>query len=118
MRSVPVEFNGEQKQLRFDFNAMAELEDHLGKGLAAIFREDNIGFRTVRAFYWAGLRWKDRGLTVERAGQLLQQKIDEGESFEGLMVPIMKALQLSGFMGREAKEKALTEEKEPTENPN
>lgn len=109
MNYVIVEFNGENKQLRFDFNAMAELEDHLGKGLSAIFREENIGLRTVRAFYWAGLRWKDKGLTVERVGNMLQTKINDGVSYQDLMTPVLKALQLSGFMGKEAKEKALKE---------
>ncbi|MED4586673.1 hypothetical protein P9578_28360 [Brevibacillus choshinensis] len=109
MRYVPVEFNGEEKQLRFDFNALAELEANLGKGVKAIFSEDNVGFHTIRALYCYGLRWKDRGLTIERAGALLQGKLDEGVVLNDLLPDLIKALALSGCMGKEAKEKVIAE---------
>lgn len=98
---IDVEFNGQNKPLRFDINAIADIEEYFGKGISKIFSEDQVGFSTVRAFYWAGLKWKDRGLTIERAGTLVQTKIKDGETIETLMVPVLKAMQLSGLLGNQ-----------------
>jgi len=106
---VEVEFEGKNKLLRFDFNAMADLEDLFGGGIGYIFREHNIGFKTVRGFYWAGLKWKERGLTIERVGQMLQTKIEEGKNIEELMDPIIKALERSGFLGKKKDEEEDSE---------
>ena len=98
---VPIEINGEEKKLRFDVNAVSDIEEYFGKGIGVIFSEEQVGFRTIRAFFWAGLKWRDRGLTIERAGKFVQALIDQGESIETMMKPIMKALQMSGVMGKE-----------------
>lgn len=116
MRYVSVEFNGKEKQLRFDFNALAELESYLGKGVKAIFTEDNVGFHYIRALYCFGLRWKDRGLTIESTGAMLQAKLEEGALLSDLLPDLMKALALSGCMGKEAKEKAIAEAEENEKN--
>lgn len=97
---IEVEFNGENKLLRFDFNALADLEDHFNIGIANIMSEQRIGFSTIRALYWAGLKWKDKGLTLERAGAMIQNKMNDGANFEELLEPIVKALQASGLMGK------------------
>lgn len=101
-RYVEVEFRGEVKLLRFDFNALADMEEYFGKGIRSIMQEENIGFRTIRALYWAGLKWKDRGLTIERTGQLIEQKIEDGVTFQELMQPVVKALGFSGLMSSRA----------------
>lgn len=92
-RWVDVEFNGELKQLKFGFNSVCELEEHFGKGLMAIFKEEQIGFRTLRVLYWAGLKWKDKGITIERVGNMLEQKLEEEDTtIDELMNPVMDAL--------------------------
>lgn len=97
---VEVDFNGKVKLLRFDFNAIADLEEYFGKGIAAIMDEERIGFSTIRALYWAGLKWKDRGLTIDRTGAMIQNKMQDGTDFKELMEPIIKGLQASGFLGQ------------------
>lgn len=110
---VYVEINGEQKPFRLDLNAIADLEELLGKGIGSILTEENVGFRTIRAFYWAGLRFKDRGLTVERAGDMVQKMLSEdGKSFADLMVPVQEALVASGLI----KMKKADEEESESEN--
>lgn len=94
-RYVDVEFSGEVKQLRFDFNSATELEEAFGMGIMAILQQHNIGFRALRIFYWAGLKWRDKGLTLQRTGMLLQEKIEDGETIITLFDPVMKALKLS-----------------------
>lgn len=94
-----VEFNGEVKLLRFDFNAMADLEEHFDKGVASIMSEERIGFSTIRALFWVGLKWKMKGLTIERVGDMLTEKMDDDEiSFMELMDPITKAIKAAGWI--------------------
>lgn len=96
---VEVTFGDKTKLLRYDFNSIADLEEKFGKGIAVIVSEEQVGFRALRLFYWAGLKWKDPGITVQRVGQMLQKKMtDEGETVDALFVPVMKALEKSGLL--------------------
>lgn len=92
--------DGKQKALRLDFNAIADLEALLGMGIGSLVNEENVGFNIIRGFYWAGLKWKERGLTVEQAGNFIQNEINGGRSFEDLMVPVTEAMIASGIIDR------------------
>ncbi|GAB6171991.1 hypothetical protein JCM15765_14690 [Paradesulfitobacterium aromaticivorans] len=114
---VEVTFGDKVKQLRYDFNAIADLEEKFGKGIAVIVSEEQVGFRALRLFYWSGLKWKDPGITPQRVGQMLMKKItDDGETVEELFVPVMKALEKSGLLktkreSEESEDDSETEEK-------
>jgi|SRR5690554_3622634 len=99
MRFVNVDLGGRERQLRFDFNAVADLEEHFGKGIASVMSEEQVGFRTIRAMYWAGLKWRNPRLTVEKVGEWLQEELENGASFEDLLEPIIKAMKLAGLIG-------------------
>lgn len=104
---VEVELNGEKKILKFGFNSGADLEEKLGKGIMAIMSEEQIGFRLCRTLYWAGLKWKDQTLTVEKVGDMLEKEIDEnGKDLMTLMEPVMKALQKSKLLGATTEEES------------
>jgi hypothetical protein len=110
---VEVELGGENKLLKYDFNAVADIEEYFGKGIGAIMTEENLGFRAIRALYWAGLKWKDRGLTMERVGHLIGKELQEGRSFQELILPIGKALQASKLIGKKQADDEDTEDFEP-----
>lgn len=97
-RSVEVTFGDQTKQLRYDFNAIADLEERFGKGVGAIFTEEQLGFRSLRLLYWAGLKWRDPGLTEQRVGNMLAQKMEQGDSLQDLFQPVVQALKLSGLI--------------------
>ena len=101
MKDIEFEVNGEMKKLRFDFNALADLETQVGMGVAKLFSEDMIGFQTLRLLFWAGLRHENSRLTLNGAGDILKQMIDEGYTFNDLSDLISKALQASGLFGEE-----------------
>ncbi|QQK75096.1 hypothetical protein HUG15_05745 [Salicibibacter cibarius] len=111
-KPVRVELDGEEKLLRFDFNAMADFEDVMGYGLFAAVQEGQIGFRTIRAFYWAGLKWKEKGLTIDRTGQILGKELNNGTDLQDLMSPIEKALTNSGIIPDQDEEEDVSEEDE------
>jgi hypothetical protein len=96
---LEVELDGKPRLLRFDFNSICEIEERFGKGIARIFSEEQVGFNVIRLFYWAGLKWKDRGLTVDRVGQMLHTDVAAGRSLDELLKPIMQALKLSKVLG-------------------
>lgn len=101
--------DGKEKMFRLDFNAVADLEALLGMGIGNIINERNIGFNIIRGFYWAGLKWRDKGMTVQRAGQFIQREIDGGLDFEQLMEPVTEALIASGIIDRADTEDAQDE---------
>jgi hypothetical protein len=116
---VKVEIGGEEKLLKYDFNATCDLEEMFNKGIAGILNEEQVGFRLVRGFYWAGLKWKDKGLTLDRVGAMLNKEIQEnGKDLMQLMEPAFKALQLSGLIGSAKNENDENEDTTGEENPN
>lgn len=116
-----IELGGKEFLLKFDYNAACDLEDIFGKGIAGILTEEQVGFKLVRAFYWAGLKWKEKGLTLDRVGYMLGKEIQEnGKDIGGLMEPIMNALKKSKLMGNDEDNSIDAEytEVEDNENPN
>lgn len=103
--------SGEEKMFRLDFNAIADLEAMLGMGIGSIVKEENIGFNVIRAFYWAGLKFREKGLTLVRAGEFIQRELNNGMGFDQLMEPVTEAMIASGIIEREdVEEEDETEE--------
>jgi hypothetical protein len=95
-----IEIRGVKKFIKFDLNATADLEEYFGIGFAQIMSEQKVGFSTLRAMYWAGLKWTMKGLTIPQAGVIVQEKLENGESMQDLFKPVLKAMQNSGLMGK------------------
>jgi hypothetical protein len=119
---VEVHFGGKDRLLKFDVNAACDLEDYFGKGVPAILHEEQIGFRLCRAFYWAGLKWKEPGLTIQRVGMMLNKEIqEEGKTIMDMMEPVMDALKKSRLLNApkdEFDEAESGENEDSEENPN
>lgn len=89
-----VKINGEVHVLKFDFNAISELEEYFDKGIHSIVSEETAGFNTIRTIFWAGMLWKNPTLKVHHVGKMLEQDIEENEEFDfdGMMEIAIKAL--------------------------
>jgi hypothetical protein len=116
-RYVEVELDGKQKLVKFDLNSVCEIEEYFGKGIMAMFREDQVGFNTIRILYYFGLKWKYRNVTPQIVGQWLQERMEDGANFEDLMKPVMTALEKSGVMGKVADEDEDEIDEVTEENP-
>jgi hypothetical protein len=59
---VDVELDGRHLTLRYDFNALAELEKLLDMPVQAMFSEGNAGVRVIRAALYVGIKqqWANR----------------------------------------------------------
>lgn len=80
------------RRLRFDVNALADLEEKMGVSFAMLLHPSRAGFSSYRGLIWAGLKWEDRGLTLERAGNMLQTYFANGGTEDQLTEWIDKAL--------------------------
>lgn len=95
MNYVNIELD-KPRRIRFDTNALCDAEEALGVGIGAMLNQQ-VGFRVIRALLWAGLRWEDRGLTLERTGVLMQRYIEAGGTVESLAEAVTQALLASGL---------------------
>ena len=95
---VNVELDDKPRRLRYQYNDIADVEEKAGLGIAAIFNEDRIGFHSIRLLIWGGLKWADHGLTIHRAGDLLQEYLSRGGDLAELMEKVRQALEQSGIM--------------------
>lgn len=89
------------RNLKFDVNAFADLEAQGKVGIGALFSEERMGFQSIRLLLWAGLKWDDRKMTVETAGRLIQDSIENGHSLEELVLKIMEGVKASGLIEME-----------------
>ena len=63
-----------ERHLRFDWNALAILEEKLGENaLDEDFFQKPMTATRLRAFAYAGLVHEDPGLTLERVGELISE---------------------------------------------
>lgn len=80
------------RTLRYDLNALAELEDATGLDVGEIEKlaqSGKLGMKFIRAFLWAGLIHEDAELTIKGVGGMVDldnmQEISEvlAQAFEG-----------------------------------
>jgi hypothetical protein len=97
-----ITIDGKEWRLRYNHNAVADAEEYSRRGFASMMSEDHIGFSTVRVLLWAGLRAQEPGLTIQRAGLLMDTFIEQGGTHEELMTFILQAVNESKMFRRAA----------------
>lgn len=106
-----------ERRLRFDFNALADVEAVLGAGVGHIFKEENMGFNSLRALYWAALKWEDKGLTLDRTGKILQKVISEDiADMSQLGEYLTEAMYAGGIIKRKPEGEESEEDNDDEEN--
>lgn len=93
---IDIEVGGFSRRLRYDFNAIASLEEAINRPVSAI--GENVGVRELRAMLWAGLLHELPRLTLAQAGDMIS--FDKMEYITG---KIQEAFALA--MGQEQAEK-------------
>lgn len=89
-----IKLNGEEYVLKFDFNAISELEEYYKKGIHAVVSEETMGFNTVRNIFWAGMLWKNPTIKPLHVGKLLEDDMETNDDFdfEKMMETAIEAL--------------------------
>jgi len=99
-RSVLLQLDRE-RHLRYDINALADLEQVLGINLAQPVGLHQIGLNALRGFLWAGLKHEDPTLTLAGAGTLLQDHLAAGRDIVDVAAKMREAMDLAGFKPKE-----------------
>lgn len=114
MRHVNFEVKGEGKRLRYDFNALADIEQIAGVGAEELFSQRRAGFNLIRLLIWGGLKADDPGITLQRAGLIIRNMIDEGKTMEDIGGLIREGLVASGLVDLDEEDEAEEEAENPT----
>lgn len=114
MKPVRVELDGKERNLKFDFNAMSDFESVMGFSLFQAMQ--NMGIGTIRALYWAGLKHKEKGLTLDRVGKMLTKEFQNGQELDDLIKPIIEALEESGIIPKGSMDDLDEEDEEDDES--
>lgn len=85
---VTVNINGEDKELKFNLNAYANIEEELCLAMPDAFNLLYSGsMKAMRIFLWAGLLHLDKNINMEQVGEI--------DNFEGLMDSLNTAIDAS-----------------------
>lgn len=117
--------DGRNRRLRFDVNALADFEQETGMGFAQLMKQKAL-FGAARAMLWAGLKHEDRGLTVERVGELLSdylrdENVEQGaHSIDTILTVAIAAAVEQGALGRlkKVEDESAHEDEEEQARPN
>lgn len=97
MESVLIELD-KPRHLRYDANAIADLEGIVGHPLSKILRMNTDTIYILRAWLWAGLRHEDHNLSLIRVGELIDGWRVSGKEIPVLAEKIAQAITLSGWI--------------------
>lgn len=86
------------RKMRYAYNDIADVEERAGMGIGAMFNEQRTGFHTIRLLIWGGLKWKEKGMTPHMAGDIIQEYLKNGGTFEEMMQKVREALEKSGIV--------------------
>lgn len=113
-QDTPPELMFWQDKLRYDVNALCEIEIRSGVPVQDML-EGGIGLSTVRLFVWGGLLHLNPMITVDDAGTLINGFMQQGGEIPDIILNMTQALKDSGLIkrpedGDDSKGKALGEE--------
>lgn len=96
------------RMVRFDFNAIADIEEAAGMGIRQLFTKE-MSFSILRLMLCHGLRHQTPGMTLQAAGLLIQEHKKAGGKRKEIGEAIGQAVTLSGIFAGEDDD----EEKKP-----
>lgn len=81
------------RTLRFTINSIIEFKQNTGRDLIQTLTnlENDLDFEVIREVFYYGLKWEDRELTREGAGDVLDLAFEE-EGLEGVIEKLAKAI--------------------------
>lgn len=81
------------RNLKYGINQLIELEELLGKPVATM-EMDNFSMKDLRTMFFVALKWEDKELSQEKAGDIMDLVI-EAEGIESLSKNLGKAMELA-----------------------
>lgn len=103
-RKIPFDLFGEKEELCFTIAGIAELERALGRSVQQIAQSGNAGVEFCLTALPICLRRINPHLYVEKIENYLDK---EGNTIDGIAIPIVHALAASGVLGKTVANNAL-----------
>ena len=115
MKTIYITLGGEERPLRYDINAVTDIETVFGGRslLTMLANPAFFSFSLIRAMLWGGLKHRIKGLTLDRTGLMMQEYIEGGGSLQELSVKINEALVEAGIF-KEDKDEEPSEGNPPS----
>lgn len=79
-----IKVGGKERSLRYSYNSVCAIEDAFGMGMESIFSKEQVGFRTTRILLWGALKTSQRNITLDQAGDLIEEYMREGNDIDSL----------------------------------
>lgn len=98
-----IELGGKERWVRFDYNAICDMESRSGLGIMKLM-DENAGFNTLRLLLWAGIKHENKALTPEMVGAWVQEYVNNGGKIEKLFEDAAMELGNSGILGKQQAE--------------
>ncbi len=92
---MKLEIGDKMYELEYTVNSVCDLEEITGKGLGDILSVS--GLSSIRALLWSGLIENLPGLTIKKAGAIVQEFLKQG-TLEDLVTKIGEAIEQAGFL--------------------
>lgn len=110
------------RELKYNINAMVELENRFDKSIPEIFQEGKVGFAVIVGIVRIGLKaggMKFKGQIEDQelvVGDLIQEHwVQEGKNLTQLMEVVTEALSAAGIFTSDEDKEADTSQSNPTE---
>lgn len=99
MNSVRTDLFDRPRTLRYDVNALADVEPLIGGSIFMVLSQESnvIRFSVLRALLWAGLKHEDAGLTLNQVGVLMQTAFLAGRDLTDVMKAVNDGILASGL---------------------
>ena len=116
LNAVSFPYFGKQRNLKYDINAIADIEREMKIGIGEILNSERMGFDVLRVMLWAGLKHEDQSLTPYKVGNHIQKYIVDNKinlvdamiKLQDVVAEALKASEL--FDEADDEEKNLTAE--------
>lgn len=102
---VKFEIFEENQTIYFDIMRLAELESALGMTIVDVVRKQDAGISFALTALQIGMKHHYFKATKEFYAEKLGDYFDNGGSLDDVLMPIIKAIFVSGIFGKEVKEK-------------
>ena len=77
MRTYTFDLGDKQYTLKYDYNALCDIEEMSGQNLQSLFSDGKVGLNTIRLLLWGGLKWKMNGITKQQVGFIMNTLQEE-----------------------------------------
>lgn len=89
--------------LKYDFNALCEIEDKTNMGIIELVNSPKLMYST-RVMLWGGMLHLHPSITLEEVGDMILEEIKKGKKLDEFSEIVVKSLTESGVLGNSKKD--------------